>query len=816
MHSWALGGLVIALACTGAQGADENMLKNGDFGGTWRPLVSTWDTGTAEGTVPEQWEDISTWSGASTRYSRVVGPNAGAVGLRLELTQAENRRSVLQLRSAFDVTLQAGGVYEVRLAARSRTGTPIELAVRQHQPPRIVFWQARARTNPQWRDITYVFEAEQSGKARFFAALRKLGEVQVAQLSLRELSEDERPVAGPPISLSGVRCVPVRGELLTHSDIIAMYQEADVAVLRKHLVDVVAWGGQLQASEDKVRGRKRLIEKAHDAGVRMHAVDCAMVQEGGKFVVSGGDRASDTLPLFWQLRKDNPGTIAKLQMTAVDLRAESVLNVEGDWIGVPWLRKRWRIPMASVHSPRARQWFREHMDAIAQTGLTALHFDEPGMGAYGVQHPTPGDFSGHTVKAFREWLAQRPAAVWQDVGVETLEGFDYRQFVLAHGGEPTRAPLWREFVRFQLFTTADLVRELRDRVRAKAGRYIPLSMNANAGSWIKLPFLHLQDFMTTEVAHEAGGLRPPPAPLLVYKLGDAFGQPVAATAHGHDWYLMKTDQHPVLVSAWMSMAYALGHHLMIPCKAWVMDPVKGSDTYRPNSDHYACLARFIKSVGHLLDGYCPVSTVAVVVGCDAIEQDRAGLEGLSRRLADANIPFSVAVEGNDLLERVVAAEDVAGCSAVMVAGGDFLTPEAAARLYALAGQEATMEYLGGPLPKRLPRPIALSGAQGVWVLPRMAPEDTTAPAVLHLLNRDYDPAARKMKPKGPFSLRVDPVLFGGREFKRASLHQPRLFAEMPQTDTECHVTAELAVEYTGGELQIQVPSLDLWGVIELQ
>ena len=805
----------VLLACMASGQPADNMLENGDFSGGWRPLTSNWETGAADGEAPERWEDVSTWSGASTRYTKIAGPDGQGVALRLEMVRASTANSVLQLRSGFDLQIQEGEAYRVGLQFRSPTKTRAELAIRQHQPPRIVFWKLRIAPGDEWRRYEFIAEPIESGPARFFVSFREPGVVEVADMSLRELSEDERPAAQPPIPLRQVRCVATRGDLIKHSDIIAMYQEGKMETLRKYLVDVVAWGGQLTATPQQIDKRRELIDSAHAAGVRLHAVDCALVQEGGKFVVSGGDRDSKTLSLFWQLRKDNEGTIKQLDELGIDLRRASVLDLGGDWIGVPWLQKRWRIPMASVHSPAAREWYREQMDAIASTGLTALHFDEPGMGSYAVQARTPGDFSDDAMAAFRQWLKGRPESVWKDAGVASLDDFDYREFVRSHGGAPKLAPLWREFVRFQLFTTVELVRELRDRVREKCGREVPLSMNANAGSWIKLPFLELQDFMTTEVAHQATGRQVPTAPLLVYKLGDVFHQPVASTAHGHDWYEMKADQHPVLVSAWLAMGYALGHHLMIPCKAWVMDPVKGSDTYRPVSDHYACLARFIKRVAPLLDGYAPISTVAVCVGCDAIERDRANLDRLVVALADANIPFSMAVEGNDLLAREVSAADLDGCSAALLASPTYLPEAALERITGLGDERPVAEYYGGPLPGFLPRPIEVEGATGVWALPRMAPDNAKAPVAVHLLNRDYEAGKRAMQAKGPFTLRLDPNLLGGRKFRAAVLHQPRLSAELPEDDAQCHTSTELELRQTDQAIELTIPALELWGVIEL-
>ncbi len=813
-HTWMLAALLVSAPSSGPIAAEE-LLQNGTFAGAWAALESEIDGATAEGQAPDGWQDVSTWSGASTRYTRVPGADGEGSAVRLELVRATQPASMLQMRSAFDVPIEAGRAYEIRAKLRSPTSTPVELHIRQPVEPRIRFWQAIAPGAAEWREFRFVAEPVDSGNARFFVTLRQRGTVEVDSVSVTRLPEGARRTPAEPIPLSGVRCVRTRGDVIKHSDIIAMYQEGKAETLRKYRIDVVAWGGQLRTDEKTIAARRELIEMAHGTGVRFHAVDCAMVQEGGRFVVSQGDRSSPNAPLFWDLRKDNEGTLARLGELGVDLTRDTVRDIDGNWVPVPWLAKRWRIPMASVHSPAARRWFSEQMDAIASAGATALHFDEPAMGSYGVTFRDPGDFSDHAMAAFREWLGERPPEVWREAGVESLEGFNYRDFVRTHGGDPRMAPLWREFVRFQLFTTRDLVAELRDRVREEVGRDIPLSMNANASSWIKLPFLAIQDFMTTEVPHVAGTQKPPIQPLLVYKLGDAFGQPVASTAHGHDWYLIREDERPVLVSTWLAMSYALGHHLMMPCKAWVMSPTEGSGNYRPTTDHYACMAHFIKGVAPLLDDRESISTVAVVVSSDAIERDLASLNALAGRLADANIPFSIAVEGNDLLERQVSADDLAGCSAILLASPAFLSDELKQRVRTLAGDRPVAEHFGGGLPGFLPRPVLVEGAEKVWALPRAAPGDGEAPVTIHLLNRDYDAEARGMRPKGPFRVTLDRKLFGGRDFTAGVLHHPRLLAELP-ADGTVTTSVDIGLRQTEEQVELTIADLELWGLVELK
>ena len=642
----------------------------------------------------------------------------------------------------------------------------------------------------------------------------------VAQVQAEGVAVKKKPPATQPspAPLVRVRCVKSRGDLIRHSDIVSMKSPEDVGTLQKYCIDVVAWGMQVSVQADRavIAKRREQMDKARKAGVRFQAVDCALVQETGRCVVAGGDRTSPNLQLYYPLRnKDrNEAVLNQIAASGVDLKRSNVLDVHGDWVGVPWLQKRYRIPYGSNYSPTVRRWMFEQMDLLASLNPTALHFDEPGSGAYGLQADNPGDFSDQAMTAFREWLGKQPEKLWREAGVRSLDGFNYREFVLAHGGDPRKAPLWREFVRFQLFTTVEFVRELRDRVRAKVGKDIPFSMNANPGSWIKLPFLQLQDFMTTEVPHEARSRKPPVSPLLVYKLGDAFRQPVASTAHGNDWYEMKADEQPMLVCSWLAMSYALGHHFMIPFWAWVMDPVKGSDSYVARTEHYMCFAHFVKKMARLLDGYEAVSAVGVVVGCDAIERDEQGLRALCRRLADEQIPFGLAVEGNDLLDRQVTAADLEGYSAVILANPSLLSDQAKQRVGKLAGDRPVVEPGKGPLPGALPRPIRVEGNSHVWVLPRAIPGKATAPVVLHLLNRDYDPARRDMAATGRFRISLDKRLFGGAAFSRARLYQPRLLEKLPHDDA---VVTSTPLHLAGSKdaIEITVPDVKLWGIVEL-
>ena len=245
-----------------------------------------------------------------------------------------------------------------------------------------------------------------------------------------------------------------------------------------------------------------------------------------------------------------------------------------------------------------------------------------------------------------------------------------------------------------------------------------------------------------------------------------------------------------------------------------MDPVKGSDTYRAVTDHYACLAQWIKEMSPLLDRHEAISTVSVVLSCDAIEKDLKGVKALCSKLAYAQVPFCMAIEGNDLFEKHVNAKDLAGCSSIILSSPKYLNEEAKARIQRLTQNRPVWDYVNGLLPDGIYKPIQLVGTDQVWVLPRAVPGDPTAPVAIHLLNRDYDPKKQEMKRKNVFTIKINTKILGNRSFSTATLHQPRLLDKLPEKYTG--ISEELVFKQTNTEIEIIVPNLDLWGIIELK
>jgi hypothetical protein len=110
-------------------------------------------------------------------------------------------------------------------------------------------------------------------------------------------------------------------------------------------------------------------------------------------------------------------------------------------------------------------------------------------------------------------------------------------------------------------------------------------------------------------------------------------------------------------------------------------------------------------------------------------------------------------------------------------------------------------------------PIKITDTTGIFALPRVKQEQGGTRTVIHLLNRDYDPMARAMKTRGPFTISIDRALIPSGIVAGAILHQ----SPVPGiTGMNGDKTTVLKVKQHAGTYQITVPSLYLWGIIELK
>ncbi len=494
---------------------------------------------------------------------------------------------------------------------------------------------------------------------------------------------------------------------------------------------------------------------------------------------------------------------------------EACRNFAGEPFIVPWLWDHMHKDKPAywwcTNSPLYRRYLYGRLEKVMAAKPDGLHIDDY-RGTSGSVTWRSGGFCRHCMAAFNKYLGENvPKEKLAELGITDLAAFDYRQFLLDRGVKPEEyngrragLPLAGEFYDFQVTADNAFVVEYRRRAEALRGRPVTLCVNSGLGNPHALAIAPHLSYFCCEVGHNAASRAPANHPIYIYKLGDGLNRPITSTASGHDWaYVMEHDL-TCLVRTWTALSYAFGQTLMAPHRQWCYTKEKGTHWYTGPSDQYAYVYRFVRKNSRLLDGFEAVAPVAVVYDNAARRHGRGNIEPICIALAQRNVPFTVVVAGDDWLDYRLDAQRLAPFKAVVLAcpfeGGDAqktLVEE-------VKNQDRLVVWPDDEkLRSRVPSPVVIEGSSHVMAVPRAVPGDAKAPAVVHLLNRRYDGQQDAMIVQRDVVLRLNSDLFAGREFAKATLHAPR---KEPQS---------LALRTDGEYTRIEVPELELWGIVEL-
>jgi hypothetical protein len=567
---------------------------------------------------------------------------------------------------------------------------------------------------------------------------------------------------------------------IRRSDIVFMYDNPKR--YEAYGTTVLGWAGRRDAGH---------IAKAHAAGVRRFSCSVGFLTEF-KRVIDFSDEFLDA----------------------------ACRNFAGEPYIVPWLwdhkyKHKGTVQPAywwCTNSPLYRKYLYHRLAETIRAGCDGMHIDDY-RGTSGSVTWRAGGFCRHCMAAFREYLGRNvPKAKLAQLGIKDLETFDYRKFLLARGVTPadynkrrSRLPLAEEFYHFQVMADNAFVGEYHKRAGELAGRPIGLSVNSglsNPHALVIAP--HLSNFCC-EVRHNASRRRPATHPVYIYKLASGLGRTVCSTAAGQDWALVSEHKLPGLVRTWVALSYALGHNLMAPHRQWCYTKEKGTHWYDGPTEEYVWPYRFVRSQARLLDGYDAVAPVAVIYSNPANRKGRGRIEAICTALAQANVPFRVVIAGDHWLpDYRLKAADLAAAKAV-VAPKQLDLDAAQQKLIdrvAAAGRLVTWPDKDA-LARLVPAPITIEGAQRVWAVPRAPRGGRTKPAVIHLLNRNYDAKSDAIVPQKRLTLRIRRDLFAGRKLAKATAHAPKARP------------VELKVASTREHTTVTLPQLDLWTIVEL-
>jgi len=545
---------------------------------------------------------------------------------------------------------------------------------------------------------------------------------------------------------------------LKRSDVVFMY-EAKPPVYAEYGATVLAWGG--------VPSPQAL---AASPGVA-HYGSVGMVTEFGDY--------HDRFPKTWE--------------------EGLVRDVRGLPVKVPWLTdmQHQGIPYwwCCTRQPQFRTFLEERVAAIVRAGAHGLHVDDH-LGTSGALF-LGACFCERCVEGFRAHLAALSEADRERLGAAGPSPFDYGSVLrmwLADGpaGETRRVQdhaLWPEWTIYQLRGAAAYMFELRALAARVASRPVPVSANAGLLWPNHLADYLAVDYFSAEIDHDAPSRRLDDRPLFAYRLAAAVRRPLASTAAGQDWAFVKEHGTSGLVRGWIAASYAAGQMLMAPRRQWCYTPEKGTHWYEGPTRAYAPLYRFVRDNAALLEGLETHADVALVVPHASYAAARDRWLERAAQLSAANVSYRVALGGDRVVDARLRAEDL-GAPVVLGPEPDALLPEDRITLDAARAGGRVVATVEEALARVRPAASVEAGVP-VRVLPRVAP----GRAVVHLLNRAYEPETDTVRPLRSVALTLDLAALGVRSAALAQVVAPGIATVEAKVSLEGRVVVDVPGEW---------------------
>lgn len=355
-----------------------------------------------------------------------------------------------------------------------------------------------------------------------------------------------------------------------------------------------------------------------DDVVFMYAADVAAYKAyGATFVAWGGAHTAQKVQEMRQLGIHPTGTMwcltagAKTLHENAELREAVVRDIAGKPVAVPWLFDHTHEGTPSwwgcTNNPVFRRHMREKVRQAMAGGADGLHVDDH-LGSAAPSAYAGGCFCDWCMAEFRKWLiANSTPELLKAAGASSFDGFDYRQVVLRHAKTREeymkaagRIPLHAEFVDCQLALAAENVRELGALAAEVAGRPVTLSANTCLPHLNHTVVARHLTHLVGEVDHGARtGVKGLINAVRAYRMAEALGRPLAATASGWDWAYVNENRCETLVRLWIALSYSCGQRLMVPHRMWCFTREKGTHWYNGPVEAYAPLYRFVRANGEL-------------------------------------------------------------------------------------------------------------------------------------------------------------------------------------------------------------------------
>ncbi|MBI2299794.1 MAG: hypothetical protein HYU66_12780 [Armatimonadetes bacterium] len=475
-----------------------------------------------------------------------------------------------------------------------------------------------------------------------------------------------------------------------------------------------------------------------------------------------------------------------------DLSAYTV-DLDGTKLVAPWMvdfDRKDPVKWGCCNQPAFCEAVLAQAKATLGAGADWLQYDD---GALNVSaHEWGGCFCDRCMAAFREYLAGLPAEQVKRAGIESLDGFDYRQWLAAHDVKdaatykqrrrtlPTE-PLFEDWLRR---TVRSYFATLRQQLDQLAGRRVPLSLNANLQNPSAAFLADQADLLIGETWSEA--------------LEDVAVCSAAAEALVRPQVTSPYPFHVQDTRLALAATYATGLFFLVPWDVWMGAGTK--ERYFGTVQEYGDLYRFVREHAALLDGFATPAVVGLLVDLD--HYDAVRVRRAAIRLLKARVPFALLPVGHRYVQAELDAKRLArldlvivACDAAVLAEADRAVLSTAAVLVAGDGDPLAVDLT--PL-----APVEVWGPPGVRALPRVKPGGRTL--AIHVLNRNQREPHGPVAPLKYVSVGLRPAAQLGPKVARAVWHA--VGAEPVAVEPE-----ELP-----GLLRLVLPEVREWGILEVE
>ena len=520
--------------------------------------------------------------------------------------------------------------------------------------------------------------------------------------------------------------------------------------------------------------------------------------------------------------------LLKYVMEDESLQAAACVDLDGKPIEVSWMvghvyKGRTPVFLCS-NQPRYREFLREQVRYFIAAGADGIMVDDSG-GAFFARN-RGGCFCTCCIEGFRTYLGEKySAGQLKQRGVDDLDSFDYRKFVLGQedGGQSYRnrqrrekVPFSRDFNDFLLRSDVELFRELQKLSCELAGKHVPMGWDNVDFGGSRAGYYPFWDVFYSEINYQNFGVdgRLPgtkfsPAIVMLDKFSDAMGKWYIPTPAPRSWEAVMKNDVESLLRLWVAFSYANGSALRYPRKGWIFSTQ--TPWYFPPKEDFEPLYAFIRGHRELFDDYEAVQQVGVL-----FTQSKQGgggsyyrpLKHVCANLVELNVPFGMAVAGDELLANRLRGDEAERFEVMLV-------PEP---IRLIDGQKEVVERwkqrgaaisvkreddVAAKIQNRVKPLVAVEDDSGVWLFPRQIPGKPDAPVLCHVVNPHFDAEEDVAIPQTDVPVRLRGGLFGDTRVRKVTYHAP-------QSEP---LTLDHRIEED--DVRVTIPRVDVWGILEI-